>query len=498
MGSISMGQAIKEIITRFGNNVFYDARRFCALFDDIAPNLSLESKIIHRVIDERLLLMFLALEESEIDVQPIQIKRIENILLDEYGLSPKWAVVLICGFCDAFDIDYQTNLVVDEEQYEEENYETPTMETESVYNGDNSAVVAPLLRRTQLFLEDGEFEKAEEYCEKVLDFDPENAQAYLYRLMSEEEVRKEQELKNCSESFNDSDSYKKAIRFGDTSLISRLKSYIEYINDRNYKENCETIYQTGLKKMKFAKTESDYLEAAECFSQILEWKDSKIQYASCKEKAVDCQKLEIYNQAVQLEGGWVLSNYERALNLYLSIKGWRDVDTRIEKCKKKIEEIKKKDAEEKRKDEELTRKRLKKEKSKKVAKTIIVLILIIAAISGIVFGIKSCSDNQAVITEKIKSELPGKTMTSVYSQMESGFWIHYYYYKLVFKDDNTADYYYLTTVGEAGADDEYTFEGNYPYTLTNSFGNYKISVAGQTYDLILSDDNEPKKIKINR
>lgn len=313
--SITIGQALKEIITRFGNNVFYDAKRFCALFDDIAPTLSLESKIIHRVIDERLLLLFLALKESERDVQPIQIKRIENTLLDEYGLSPKWAVVLICGFCEAFDIDYQADIVIYEEQYDEENYEISTGGTDSVYNGDSSAVVAPLLRRTQMFLEDGEFEKAKEYCEKVLDFDPENAQAYLYRLMSEEGVCKEQELKNCSEPFNDNDSYKKAIRFGDASLIKRLKSYIAFINDRNYKGNCETIYQTGLKKMKFAKTESDYLEAAECFSQILEWKDAKIQYASCKEKADDCQKLEIYNQAVQLEGGWVLSNNERAFGL---------------------------------------------------------------------------------------------------------------------------------------------------------------------------------------
>ena len=112
--NFTLGQAIKEIITRFGNNVFYDARRFCALFDDIAPSLTTESKILHRVLDERLLLMFLALKESEIDVQPIQIKRIENTLLDEYGLSPKWAIVLISGFCDAFDIDYQTDTVIDE------------------------------------------------------------------------------------------------------------------------------------------------------------------------------------------------------------------------------------------------------------------------------------------------------------------------------------------------------------------------------------------------
>ena len=39
--------------------------------------------------------------------------------------------------------------------------------------------VDSLLKRVSLFLEDGEWESAEEYCQKVLDIDPENAKAYL-------------------------------------------------------------------------------------------------------------------------------------------------------------------------------------------------------------------------------------------------------------------------------------------------------------------------------
>ncbi len=44
--------------------------------------------------------------------------------------------------------------------------------------------ITPLLKRAYIFLEDGKWQEADEYCEKVLDMDPENALAYLGIFMS--------------------------------------------------------------------------------------------------------------------------------------------------------------------------------------------------------------------------------------------------------------------------------------------------------------------------
>ena len=41
-----------------------------------------------------------------------------------------------------------------------------------------------LLKRVSLFLEDEEWSSTEEYCQKVLDIDPENAEAYLGLVMA--------------------------------------------------------------------------------------------------------------------------------------------------------------------------------------------------------------------------------------------------------------------------------------------------------------------------
>ncbi len=43
----------------------------------------------------------------------------------------------------------------------------------------------PLLKRAFMFLEDGDWKSADEYCEKVLDIDPENGLAYFIKLMVE-------------------------------------------------------------------------------------------------------------------------------------------------------------------------------------------------------------------------------------------------------------------------------------------------------------------------
>ena len=63
---------------------------------------------------------------------------------------------------------------------EDTKQETVVKETKVI---SESSSVAPLLKRTALFLEDGNWQEADQYCERVLDLDPENAQAYLYKLM---------------------------------------------------------------------------------------------------------------------------------------------------------------------------------------------------------------------------------------------------------------------------------------------------------------------------
>ena len=93
--------------------------------------------------------------------------------------------------------------------------------------------IAPLLERAFMFLEDGEWDSANEYCEKVLDLDPKNAAAYLGKLMAELHVKKQVNLKDCEEPFDNNSNYQKAIRFATSAFAEDLKGYVEAIRERN-------------------------------------------------------------------------------------------------------------------------------------------------------------------------------------------------------------------------------------------------------------------------
>lgn len=74
-----------------------------------------------------------------------------------------------------------------------------------------------LLRRAYLFLEDKEWEKADEYAEKVLDNDPESSDAYLCKLLSEFGVARKESLANISEEISQSKNYANALKFANAS-----------------------------------------------------------------------------------------------------------------------------------------------------------------------------------------------------------------------------------------------------------------------------------------
>ena len=63
----------------------------------------------------------------------------------------------------------------------------PTVIKETVVSA-TATNTAPLLKRAFMFLEDSDWNSANEYCEKVLDIDPECAEAYLGKLMAELKV----------------------------------------------------------------------------------------------------------------------------------------------------------------------------------------------------------------------------------------------------------------------------------------------------------------------
>ena len=218
-----------------------------------------------------------------------------------------------------------------------------------------SANTAPLLRRVFMFLEDGDWNSANEYCERVLDIDPENASAYLGKLMADLRVGKEESLKDCAEPFDTNNNYQKAIRFADIKLKTMLAGYIEHINTRNENTRLEGIYSRAKNVMSMGSTEKAFnamsmeniekafLEAAHLFETISDYRDSATLANECYEKAENARKDAILAKGRSKMTGEDVSYYESAIELFASISGWKDADENIYSCHKKIEKIKAKE-----------------------------------------------------------------------------------------------------------------------------------------------------------
>lgn len=272
--------------------------------------------------------------------------------------------------------------------------------------------IAPLLERAFMFLEDGEFDSADEYCEKVLDQDPKCARAYLGKLMAELKVRKKEDLTNCEQPFDESNNYNKALRFADEKLAQGLKNCILHINERNENARLEGIYTTAAAALNSAVTQADYEKAAQIFDTVKSYRDSAELAKKCRENSEICRKDDIYNTAKMLMNGTNESAFTAAIEKFEEIPGWKDADELIVSCHSKIEENKAKEeldrleaerkAEEKRIADEKAAKR---HKRVSVISIALVSILIAFVILLTTFIIPNFKYNKAVdLSEKGKYE----------------------------------------------------------------------------------------------
>ncbi|MBR6776500.1 MAG: toll/interleukin-1 receptor domain-containing protein [Clostridia bacterium] len=212
---------------------------------------------------------------------------------------------------------------------------------ETVITAGTAASTAPLLKRAFIFLEDGEWKSADEYCEKVLDIDPECGEAYLGKLMAETKVKKKELLKKLPKPFDTNKNYSKILKYSDEETVQTLKGYVEYINKRIEQERLGNAYTAAINCAALAETEADFLKAADMFGRIRDYADSADQERRCREIAELTKQEEIqkkqearYKTAVNvMRTAKTSDSLISAEKTFREIGGYKDSDELAEKCK---------------------------------------------------------------------------------------------------------------------------------------------------------------------
>lgn len=111
--------------------------------------------------------------------------------------------------------------------------ETATVET-------NAPGVTSLLKRAALFLEDGDTASAREYYDRVLDIDPECAEAYMGKVCAETGCRKESDLGALNYCVDMRGDWQKAVRFASAAQKQTYAGYMVSVRAR-VEEHCHEL-----------------------------------------------------------------------------------------------------------------------------------------------------------------------------------------------------------------------------------------------------------------
>ena len=219
-----------------------------------------------------------------------------------------------------------------------------------------NATTDSLLKRAFMFLEDGNWKSAEEYCEKVLDIDPECAEAYLGKLMSNTHSRRKRDLVNSENELEKNPNYQKILRFGNEALKKELAEYVKRIHELKAQRAVQQTYSKALEQMQ-TNTISSYKNAINYLQSIRDYKDATELIEKCKKRIekleeevrqkakIDKENAEIarknreYDKAIGLMKGENSNDYAQAMRIFQSLPDWKDSDSKKTECDRIIHEL---------------------------------------------------------------------------------------------------------------------------------------------------------------
>ncbi len=213
-----------------------------------------------------------------------------------------------------------------------------------------SSNLTALLKRGYMSLEDGEWNKADDFFEQALNQNAELTEAYLGKLMAELHVKTKDLLQDYPLPFDESNNYKKAIRFADNQTSVFLTDTLNYINTRNENARRESVYQKGIMIYGSAASEESYIAALSCFESIAGYEDADELAEKCRQKAQeirDAKEKAIIEKAEKEYSSfcnihenskdiWELS---KAQSWFMSMNSYKDCAERAKLCQKKIKDI---------------------------------------------------------------------------------------------------------------------------------------------------------------
>lgn len=138
--------------------------------------------------------------------------------------------------------------------------------------------------KAEMALEAEQWRVAKNFVDEIICRNPKFAKAYLYRIMIDRKVFKKEALAKQEKPFDDSDSYRLLMRFGDVYIRTEMEQYNQMIRQTSQAKLLEKRYQSLCSKLQEAYRERHFNNLAIEFQRLGAYKDSARLAAECLEK----------------------------------------------------------------------------------------------------------------------------------------------------------------------------------------------------------------------
>ena len=211
--------------------------------------------------------------------------------------------------------------------------EAKSVQPQQVVVQETKGAVESLLERAYLALEAGQFDRADEFCEQVLNLDAHNVEAYVGKLMAERKTRKKEDLAKQLKPLDQSLSYQHAVRFADAEQKKKLEHWNDLTNQNRRNAEQKSRLERAKQALDKAKSEKDCDKVKEEL-QLLE-NDTKVTslIAACDRKKQEIRDAHYQNALSQKEKG----NWAAAINELKQIPGYKDSDDLLKKYQEELQ-----------------------------------------------------------------------------------------------------------------------------------------------------------------
>ena len=199
-----------------------------------------------------------------------------------------------------------------------------------------------LMKRAQLFLEDGNWASATEYLDKILDENAEYAPAYAGKVQAMLKIRRQEDLASSLTEYEKSPDWHKAMRFATLDQRKVYEGYVAGAMEVRETHRKQGIYDQAQQAIEMATTPDACERARTLYESISGFKDADSQIQTCREKAERIKYTNAYERAIALRGERacekVASEWEALANTFEGIT-WQDAVQRADQCREAAEKV---------------------------------------------------------------------------------------------------------------------------------------------------------------